>query len=145
MRDDVDIAERIGRLCSPRIMLTLAFVTAAFLHRRPGASRVPLATLVSIAATRAAKHVVGRARPSWFADDRESFPSGHGASSTAYLLATALAVPRRHRRLALGVAAATIAAIDATRVLAREHWPSDVIAGDLVGMLSVGAADTLVR
>ena len=61
-------------------------------------------------------------------------------SSTAYLLATALTAPERRRPLALALATAGIIAVDSTRVLAHEHWPSDVLAGDALGMRCVPAA-----
>ena len=88
------------------------------------------------------KPIVGRARPkllygeqqfygfnpfSWGADNW-SFPSGHATTFFALALAIAFLQPRW--RLALVVLAA---ALTLTRPLLGAHYPSDVIAGAIVG------------
>jgi len=134
-------ADRFGRLVSPRTFVALALGTALALGRRPGASRIELATLLATLASRVCKDALPRRRPRWFTSDpRRSFPSGHSATSTAYLVSTALTAPPRYRLVALALAATGIAVVDAARVVAYAHWPSDVIAGDAVGLLSVAAA-----
>lgn len=74
------------------------------------------------------KHAVGRQRPN--GSDNLSFPSGH--ATNAFAAASALAahydnwiVPTIVYSLASGVAA--------SRVNDHVHWPSDVIAGALIG------------
>lgn len=93
------------------------------------------------------KNVIGRARPrefdsvgpdsfAPFAFDsaHASFPSGHAA--TIFALAAALAFLRPGLRwIFYGIAAA----IAATRVIVGAHYPADVIAGALLGMLAVHA------
>ncbi len=74
------------------------------------------------------KRAAGRERPS--GSDNRSFPSGHATS--AFAVATAIAahydgwvVPTIAYTLASGVAA--------SRVNDHVHWPSDVVAGALIG------------
>ena len=141
----VDAAETVARIVTPRMLAAVAAVTSAALRRRDRPARVVVATATAAAATEALKPRFHRRRPAWFdRDRRDSFPSGHSAASTAYLLSIALVVPRRYRPLALAVAAVGIVAVDVARVLGHDHWISDVIAGDAVGGLSVLGADALV-
>jgi undecaprenyl-diphosphatase len=62
-----------------------------------------------------------------------SFPSGHATNAVAILLLAALLLPKRHRPfwIALGLSIALL--IAASRVLLGVHWPSDVVAGLLLG------------
>jgi membrane-associated phospholipid phosphatase len=139
------LAETLGHAASPRVLLPLALLTSAIYRRRPGAARVAVATALAVAVTEASKPLVHRPRPRWFGSERRrSFPSGHSSASTAYLLATALTARREHRTPALLLALAGIAGVDATRVVAHEHWISDVLAGDVVGTLSVAAAEAVI-
>lgn len=63
-----------------------------------------------------------------------SFPSGHAANTMVAFGALALiAVPVRFRGWALAAAIALSLAIGATRPLLGVHWPSDVLAGWLIG------------
>jgi len=78
--------------------------------------------------TQAIKHAAGRERPN--AGDKLSFPSGH--ATTAFAAATAIAghydnwvVPTIVYTIATGVAL--------SRVNDHVHWPSDVVAGALIG------------
>jgi undecaprenyl-diphosphatase len=74
----------------------------------------------------------------WFASDRFSFPSGHALNAFAIGSVIALAFPLAALPV-LGVAAS----VAASRVLLGLHWPSDVLAGALVGV-GIGAAVWLV-
>jgi len=65
--------------------------------------------------------------------DRFSFPSGHSAN--AFALATILALTFPWMALPALVLAASVAA---SRVVLGVHFPSDVVAGSLLGVL-VGA------
>ena len=140
-----ELAETLGHAVSPRVLLPLALLTSAIYRRRPGAARVAVATALAVAVTEASKSLIHRPRPRWFGSERRrSFPSGHSSASTAYLLATALTARREHRAPALLLALAGIVGVDATRVVAHEHWISDVLAGDVVGTLSVAAAEAVI-
>jgi len=79
-----------------------------------------------------------------------SFPSGHVARSTFLLgLALLLLVPRLRLpllRLASWAAVAlALALIGITRVTLDEHFPSDVVAGYLLGLMALSAALWLLR
>jgi undecaprenyl-diphosphatase len=91
-----------------------------------------------------AKVLIGRARPVLFdqggslhfqpfsvADDFNSFPSGHSATMGAVAMALMLWFPKARIPVFLLCASAA-----ATRIAARAHYPSDVVAGYAVGLLS---------
>lgn len=91
-------------------------------------------------AAQALKHLIGRARPKSgdlgpfafhplsLSNAYASFPSGHATS--AFAAATALGLmTSRGRRLLLGLAVA----IGFSRVVLREHYPSDVLVGAALG------------
>jgi undecaprenyl-diphosphatase len=73
----------------------------------------------------------GGAVREYFAGDRFSFPSGHATNAFGVAVALALAVPPSVLP-ALFVASA----IAAERIVRRAHYPSDVLAGVLVGGLA---------
>jgi membrane-associated phospholipid phosphatase len=58
----------------------------------------------------------------------------------AYLLGVAWMFPRIYRPLTFGIAATGAAVINVLRVREREHWPTDVIAGDIIGAVSMMGA-----
>lgn len=70
----------------------------------------------------------------WFAADRFSFPSGHALNSFAIGSVIALSFPP----LAVPVLAVA-SSVAASRVVLGLHWPSDVLAGALAGLLIGGA------
>ncbi|MBF6331665.1 bifunctional phosphatase PAP2/diacylglycerol kinase family protein [Nocardia transvalensis] len=121
----------------------LWLVVAALLAGRRGADRrAAVRATASIAGASLTAHllkgVIGRRRPAAELlplgrrlDDRptsSSFPSGHSASAAAFLTAVALESPRSAK--AVAPLAATVAY---SRVHTGVHWPSDVIAGAVVG------------
>lgn len=64
----------------------------------------------------------------------QSFPSGHAGNSMMTFLALALfAVPAPHRSRAVILAVTLSLLIGATRPLLGVHWPTDVLAGWLLG------------
>jgi hypothetical protein len=88
-------------------------------------------------ATSLLKSAVGRNRPG--GGGGTSFPSGH--ASAAFGAATLI---DRNFGHALGIPAYVVASATAvSRVEARRHFPSDVLAGAALGTLSVGVVDAL--
>ena len=82
----------------------------------------------------AAKHYFGRARPSlWESIAPEStfsFPSGHAMGSmTLAAVLVLLAWPTRWRWWVLGLAAAFVLMVGASRIYLGVHYPSDILAG----------------
>jgi undecaprenyl-diphosphatase len=73
------------------------------------------------------------------APDRYSFPSGH--SMNAFAFAAVISVDNALLAPGLGVVAASVAA---SRVILGLHYPSDVVAGALLGSLIGLAARALV-
>ena len=80
-----------------------------------------------------------RARPhaKLLAVDGRSFPSGHAAGSIAFYFAMvailSLHYPHLRRPLALG-ASLWVALVWLSTLMARAHWPSDLLAGGVVGL-----------
>ena len=108
-----------------------------------------LSMLAAIAAAditkRIAKSLVRRTRPKALLDEgdynadtggsnrkkEQSFPSGHTACTVAAARALARSVPE-----AGAAAGAAAVAIGLSRVAKGEHWPLDVLAGALIGLVS---------
>lgn len=91
------------------------------------------------------KDLFGRARPQVEnLPESLAFPSGHATNSmTAFLAVALIAVPRRHRRVAISAALAITLAVGATRLVLGVHWASDVFGGWTLGLLVVGLAVTM--
>jgi undecaprenyl-diphosphatase len=77
-----------------------------------------------------------------------SFPSGHAAGAAAvYGVLAALLVRGTNRQVhvvVIGAAATVIAAVAASRVLLGVHYPSDVAAGILAGVVSLALVRTVI-
>lgn len=98
--------------------------------------------------TLALKNIIGRSRPCWIITEIEmlisipkdySFPSGHTLAGF-----TAAVIIFRHNRR-WGIAALILAALIAfSRLYLYVHFPTDVLAGLLLGILTGIAADMLI-
>lgn len=135
----------IEHLFGTQGMTVITAVTAALLawKKHPRAALFTLGVMIVTALlTTVAKLAIGRARPEWqdtiqFLESK-AFPSGHASASSAFagvLIVLALMLIRRSsvRRAAVvaSIAMAVVVALD--RVLLGRHYPSDVLAGSLVG------------
>ena len=119
------------------VLLPLTLIAVAFLvaRRHARAALLLLATtLLGRGLVEAQKYGIHRLRP----DDIEqlvpvktpSFPSAHAANSMIFFLSIALlAVPERHRKIAVAIALLTSFAVGLTRPMLGVHWPTDVIGG----------------
>jgi membrane-associated phospholipid phosphatase len=118
--------------------------------RRAGAAGLAAIGLASAAVNVVAKPLAGRARPVR-ADDRgrttrqvrmprsRSFPSGHAASAMAFASGAARVLPRA------SIPLRTMAALVCySRVHTGVHYPSDVIAGAVIGSACADTAGTVI-
>lgn len=129
----------------PRSVIAAAFVMMLMLRKMLRPASYILYTAIGIAALNGwvLKPLLARARPDIV--DRlvqvpESFslPSGHAANSAAVygaiaLISTVLWWRKRQRRAIWAGAATLVFLIGLSRVWLGVHWPSDVVAGWLVG------------
>lgn len=129
--------------------VTLGVTAAAslwlLLRRAPAqALLLALTVLIERSLVDGLKEWIGRPRPSVGVDWLPSslaYPSGHAANSmTAFLAAALIAAPPELRRTAAIAALALSLLVGLTRIWLGVHWPTDVIGGWSLGLLSVGAA-----
>lgn len=149
--------EGVARLTSniggTEVALAVGAVLVAVLWRRcrTAALAVPATLIAGALLNVAFKEIVGRARP---ADPSTSvslasFPSGHSFQATLLLGLVPLAVLVITRREAWArwsrlPAAIGMIAVAASRVVLGAHWPTDVIAGLLVGLALLGVTHHLL-
>ncbi|MFF4422801.1 phosphatase PAP2 family protein [Streptomyces sp. NPDC001549] len=142
----------------PWTMRALAAVACALLWWRGDrgrALRVALVTLAASALQQGLKALVGRERPVW-PDPVDSaqyaaYPSGHAMTATVVcgLLLWLLPRPARGRVpvpwvvAAWAVAVVSVLGVGFTRVYLGVHWPSDVLAGWLLGVALVALATSV--
>ncbi|MEU9375110.1 phosphatase PAP2 family protein [Streptomyces sp. NPDC048255] len=145
-----------------RVLAVVACVWLWWRGDRGRAVRVALATVIASAVQQGLKALVGRERPVW-TDPVDSaqyaaYPSGHAMTATVVCGMLLWLLPRRpperpagQERRAWPVwtawAAWSLAVVSAlgvgfTRVYLGVHWPSDVLAGWLLGVVVVVCATT---
>lgn len=142
------VALEITALGSAATVWMVVMVGSVFLwvtRHRYSAALLWVAALGSGIVNSALKHSFDRPRPQlfdWRTDyaGLSSFPSGHAMTAmvvyaTLAYLVIRLEPSRRLRRVTLGIAALAILLIGATRLYLGVHYPSDVIAGYLVGLV----------
>ncbi|HEX5004044.1 MAG TPA: phosphatase PAP2 family protein [Gemmatimonadales bacterium] len=117
--------------------ITAAVVPIALQLRGGRASWLAAGSLVlSHLVVQAIKRTVGRPRPEApagiAAPDRFSFPSGHATASMAVALCYAVAVPT----IALPLVGFGLL-VGWSRVVLGVHYPGDVVAGQLIAVLTV--------
>ena len=114
----------------------LAILLGFLKHSRAGLTLAVLA-LVSNLASDGLKMAFSRARPDLVPhlDHASSFayPSGHATSAALVYLLFALLIPTQRRGLWLSAAIVLTLMTGVSRVLLGVHWPSDVIAGWMLG------------
>ncbi len=145
--DFIRILNRLGGGMNPP-MIVLFFFIAGIAYRRARwvgyGVAMALAGLAAGAFAQIVKFAVGRTRPELWVGPfhyvhttASSFPSGHTVA--AFALGGVLIIASRN--LPLRVIALVLAcAIAAARVLAFRHWPSDVVASALIGLLAAWIA-----
>ncbi|MFJ7589138.1 phosphatase PAP2 family protein [Streptomyces sp. NPDC097617] len=134
----------------PWTMRALAAVACVLLWwrgDRERALRVALATLAASAVQQGMKVLVGRDRPVW-SDPVDSaqyaaYPSGHAMTATVVCGLLLWLLPRPAppwAPAAWAVAVVSVLGVGFTRVYLGVHWPSDVLAGWLLGVALVALA-----
>lgn len=132
--------EGVKLAARPEVQLVSATVIAIAMHRAgvKGAKAVIGATVGAYVADRLTKYVVHRRRPPGYhkRSKHESFPSGHTTATTA-LTFTVARILERERLVqspsARLVATLLTAIVGESRLAIDEHWPTDVLAGVLLG------------
>jgi 4-amino-4-deoxy-L-arabinose transferase-like glycosyltransferase/membrane-associated phospholipid phosphatase len=110
------------------VLLLLGLVLAIY-HRKQVAVAACIGILIVGLIVLPTKSLVGRERPN--GRDTRSFPSGDAAAVAAFAVPVATAFPA-----AIPVVVVGIAAIGTARVATGFHFPSDILAGIAIGILS---------
>jgi membrane-associated phospholipid phosphatase len=121
-------------------------------HRGAGALAVAILLVTMLVAQPVIKEVIDRPRPTEAQVDvrapytSKSFPSGHSMSTTVAWGTAAIVAARRGRPVLAGVLCAPIALTAVASQVQGVHWPSDALAGTLIGgVAAVVAAAVLLR
>jgi membrane-associated phospholipid phosphatase len=145
-------ASRFGSTPSLIVMAVFATAWLAWRGRRADSLVVVVGTAVGLALAPLLKLVFTRPRPTGHLVlvDSWSFPSGHSLNSMVVLgLLTVLAVRERPgrlwRALIATLGAFLVFVVGFSRVYLGVHWPSDVLAGWLIGALWLVLLFTLAR
>lgn len=130
----------------PAAIAVIVVAGATPRRMRTGLS-VLAAILGAIVIQNAVKAIVARPRPPVTHLEHvtgTSFPSGHATESAAFWIAVALLAGRR-RRVAIALAALVVCAVSVSRVYLGVHYPTDVVAGVLLGGAWAGVVSYLSR
>jgi membrane-associated phospholipid phosphatase len=159
-RPHVKAAGKAGKLGDqePLYALSAGVAVTGLALRNPKLAWTGVAMGVAVGlgdlAKSGAKHLVNRTRPNVLMDEHrydrgvghseekpeQSFPSGHMACTAAAATAVAL---RHPRTWPAGLAIS--AALGWSRVAKAAHWPLDVAAGAIIGLVSGAVAHGLAR
>jgi membrane-associated phospholipid phosphatase len=130
-----------------RVPVVLVCGAWLFFKRRPVAAwGVMLVPLVTLGASSLLKLEFARVRPDLVPHlDRVtdlSFPSGHASNAAAFFLIAALVMPMRNHGAWVALAAVGAVLLGFSRNLLGVHWPTDVLAGLMLGtaVALIGAA-----
>ena len=134
------------------LFLTAALVLICFRRTRRAGAVALLAIAVGFVCTNVIlKNLIARPRP-WLdvagltylvtENDPNSFPSGHTCAAFAFAVGVRRAAPKRW----MGRAALVLAVLmGLSRLYVGVHYPSDVLAGALVGALSAWIAAAIAK
>jgi undecaprenyl-diphosphatase len=119
--------------------------------RGAGALAVAIVLVTMLVAQPVLKEVIDRPRPTDAQVDvrapytSKSFPSGHSMSTTAAWGTAAIVAARRGRPVLAGALCVPIALTAAASQIQGVHWPSDALAGTLIGGVAAVIAAVLLR
>jgi undecaprenyl-diphosphatase len=128
-------------------LLPLSLVAAVWLVRRGQrwlAIHLILLQVGTLTLSAVLKGLYDRPRPTLWEQRGQfawaSYPSGHAIATVAVLFTIAIMLHRVHRwRWPFVVAAAMLAITSYSRLYLGVHWPTDVIAGLVMGVIWLGA------
>lgn len=140
----LDGLARVSHVLGSRAFCIALVLSAAFFHRQRGERREAVAWigtgLTTVVVIEVLKALVMRPRPALWPrlvlQGGSSFPSGHAIASAAFYPLLAWLLTRRHPRLlpaALAAAVATALFVGLGRLYLGLHWPTDVLAGWILG------------
>ena len=141
-------AEIVRATTGTEASVLLAVVGAVWSIRRFGEAGVRallIALVVMLVVQPVFKELVDRPRPDATQVEvrtdysSKSFPSGHSLSTTTIWGSAAGLAWKRRRRLIAAVAVVPIVATGFASGVEGVHWPSDAIAGTLVGLIAASA------
>jgi undecaprenyl-diphosphatase len=123
------------------VLLALAVIITAVRARRASRLALILVVVGALLLDNLAKALADRSRPPGAHLEHvtsSSFPSGHATQSAAFAVGLCLilavdGIGRRARALAWVLAAALVVAVAGSRVYLGVHYPTDVIAGIVLG------------
>jgi decaprenylphosphoryl-5-phosphoribose phosphatase len=138
-----NVARMVARLAQPSASIVEGLVAAVALRNEPRAAwATALAAPLANACGEGLKDLARRPRPlaaRFTRNGRQSFPSTHLAGVSALIACLwGVAPPTKLWRCIAGAATAAVTAVAVERICAGAHWPSDVVAGALLGT-AVGA------
>ncbi len=147
-------ADWVWTVTSTEAALLVMIAPAAWLiyrYRWHGATAVAVAVLTMLVVQPVSKELVDRPRPT--ADQVDvraehssmSFPSGHSMSTTTVWAAAALLALGLHKRWLAGLLCVPIVLTAAASSVLGVHWPSDAVAGTLLGASAAIAIATIAR
>jgi membrane-associated phospholipid phosphatase len=150
------VAQVVTEVASPAVVVILGLSVALYIWHRFGSMVWALAVLGAPGfaglAESTLKVVVSRTRPvasSLTGESGNGFPSGHASGFAALALVCALAYCALRNRpkalLPIFVAIAASVGIAATRVIVGAHYPTDVLAGLVLGFAIADSAAAVVR
>jgi undecaprenyl-diphosphatase len=154
MNDWTAYVTRVADTFGILIVLLAAVIILLLLQRRWEALSLALALGLELLAFLAVNYLIGRPRPEVVRlgslPSTSSFPSGHTAAMAALYGGLAVIMSAELRSRVLGmcgqiVALLTTAMVGAGRVYRGMHYPSDVVAGALLGFAVLGVALLAVR
>ena len=147
----LSIADAVWSTTGTEAALVVAAAAAIWMlgrrgQRRQGAVVIVVAAVTMLVVQPVVKQIVDRPRPSpelvlvRAETQSPSFPAGHSMSTTT-VWGAAAALAWRRRRMALAVAAvAPIVLTFFAGAVQGVHWPTDAIAGTLLGAAAAAAA-----